>query len=103
MANYIVGLGFYVLIGIGIWVWWVGGISKAILCFKYWVTPDKIYMDAEPHDCDYNRAPLGDKGCHYRPVVSGFSSDGVQVMVRGKLVSHVTVTSISVSWEKVTD
>lgn len=45
----------------------VGNIwnSKTILSARYDVATDQITIDAEPHDCDFLRAPLGVKGCSY--------------------------------------
>ena len=92
-----------IIVGIGIWVWWAGGIYKAGLSFKYWIPPDKIFVDAEPHDCDYNRAPLGDKGCHYAPVVvaeNGFGRFGGNT---GRPMITSGIEKLFVSWVKVTD
>ena len=39
--------------------------SRAVLALRYTVSTDQITTDEEPHDCDFLRAPLGDKGCSY--------------------------------------
>jgi hypothetical protein len=32
---------------------------------KNGVGADRTYVEAKPIDCDYDSAPLGNKGCHY--------------------------------------
>jgi len=60
------------------WIW--GSVFVAIAACFYWVGPsvysikyavsaDKIYVDPKPTDCDFWRAPLGNKGCHYERIV----------------------------------
>jgi hypothetical protein len=60
--------------------WWWGlvipGLAFAFLIYKFgfqqtWdatthgVSPDHFYSDKKPIDCDYDTAPIGNKGCHY--------------------------------------
>jgi hypothetical protein len=99
---------FAIILGGGVLVWTAGGIQKVLLSFKYGAKPGDISIEDKPHDCDFIRAPLGDKGCHYDPVVaSGYNSAGVLVMVMGKPVSPeyrtFPLTRFTVSWVKVTE
>lgn len=36
---------------------------------KYDVPVSHVIVEPEPHDCDFIRAPIGDKGCDYVAVV----------------------------------
>jgi hypothetical protein len=51
---------------------------------------NNVYLTLKPHDCDWTFAPLGNKGCYYKKVVT--TDDGA------RLNRHVYV-----SWEKVDD
>jgi hypothetical protein len=57
-----------VVIGIVGYVLWFGP-TVAWYSVEYWVSPDKVYVDSKPTDCDFWRAPMGTKGCHYEEVV----------------------------------
>jgi hypothetical protein len=56
--------------------YWAGGIQKAWYSVRYMVLPDHVRMDAEPKDCDFMHAPLGDKGCHYEAAVAAYNAEG---------------------------
>lgn len=53
--------------------------SKLRYMVQYRVSPSKVSVDKEPHDCDFWRAPVGEKDCHNGSVVStvrmGLSAD----------------------------
>jgi hypothetical protein len=119
-----------ILAAIIVFVVWAGGITEAWYCAKYQVTPDKLHVDAEPKDCDFMHAPLGIKGCHYEADVNAYNAEGSLVggdhapkygrdSKTGKTIiswdggktwewmmgaiPNTKVTSIVVSWVKVTD
>ena len=46
---------------------------------EYGVGFDDVRTDPKPSDCDFMRAPLGDKGCGYKAYVQVFNADGVVV------------------------
>lgn len=101
-------VGLVILAIVCLMIWSPGGLYKAVLSYKYSVKPGNIRIDAKPHDCDFMLAPMGDKGCHYDPVVEVYS---IGVLVGGTNVPKyyqdrfrgIPVTSITVSWVKVTD
>jgi hypothetical protein len=63
-----------IIVGIVVWIWSAGGIFKTVLSLRFSVSPENISIEPKPHDCDYNRAPLGDKGCHYEPAVTAYNA-----------------------------
>jgi hypothetical protein len=125
------GWGLLIVIMIGVSIYSVGGIYKAVFSIKYSVSPDKVHVDAKPTDCDFNRAPLGDKGCHYEKFVEACNASGVVVagtdapiyirdpQTRKPIISYdggntwswmttvdvpnPKVDSVKVTWRKVTD
>src|SRR5487761_187056 len=53
-----------ILFGCLFWFWpkeWYG--------IRYNVTDEHVFIDHKPHDCDFLKAPIGDKGCHFEKVV----------------------------------
>ena len=67
-----------IAVGVGIWVYWVGG-NVAWYSLRYMVSTDKVRVDAKPRDCNFMSAPIGDKGCHYTPSVTAINAAGVTV------------------------
>ena len=51
-----------------VWTYW-GMTEKQRLAGKYKVSEDKVFIEPEPHGCDFDDAPLGNKHCHYEKVV----------------------------------
>jgi hypothetical protein len=47
------------------------------------MSADKIYLDPKPQDCDFWRAPVGNKGCHYQNVVIVRDAKDVRETRRG--------------------
>jgi hypothetical protein len=43
---------------------------------EYSVATDQVDWKAKPSDCDWGRAPLGEKGCHYEKTVTAFNAAG---------------------------
>jgi hypothetical protein len=70
------GVGFWgglFLVLIGIWVW--DGLSSAWhskfrYSSQYGVQPENVFVDKEPTDCNFMRAPLGTKDCHYERIIT---------------------------------
>ncbi len=67
---------------------------------RFGVSPDKVHAAAKPTDCDFMRAPLGSKGCHYEAVVTAYDARGVLV---DDSKPHQTIESVYVGWVKKTD
>ena len=57
--------------------------------YKYYVSEDHIFIDEKPHDCAFDRAPIGNKYCHYDEQVTQIKNG------KGE------VTDVFVTWEKV--
>lgn len=94
------------------------------LAYELYYSVDSVHLaiDKKPHDCDFWKAPLGEKECHYKRVV-GVTEVGISATThvpvisydRGKTWSYytpdpgrtvpqnATVTSVSVTWEKIED
>lgn len=66
------------LIGLSLfgWVYYAGGINNAWYSLQYSVWPEKVDVPAKPSDCDFIRAPLGDKGCTYQAHVITYNAAG---------------------------
>ncbi|MGH9745530.1 MAG: hypothetical protein ACRD59_05395 [Candidatus Acidiferrales bacterium] len=51
------------------WFVYVGVVaawhSKVRYAVQYGVTPDDVYKSERPHDCDFLKAPIGEKECHF--------------------------------------
>ena len=96
--------------------------SKIAYELYYSVDSSKLSIDKKPHDCDFWKAPIGQKECHYKRVVStvevGISTTTnkpVLAVDGGKTWSEYTsdpgttvpqnrtVTNVSITWEKVED
>jgi hypothetical protein len=98
----------------------VGGWhSKLAYELYYRVGSSQLAIDNKPHDCDFWKAPIGEKECHYKRVVSTVEigkdpTDNKPVMSLdggktwsyftpdpGTVPQNLTVTGVSVTWEKV--
>jgi hypothetical protein len=66
-----------ILLGVGFWsfapVSWTNAIWYSV---QYQVAPTEVHTTNKPSDCDWNRAPLGTKGCHYKAVVRALNATG---------------------------
>lgn len=88
----------------------------------YGLDSNHLSIDKKPHDCDFWKAPIGAKECHYKRIVStveiGKGAKTNRPMMSfdgGKTWSYFTpdpgttvaqgptVTSASITWEKVED
>ena len=93
-----------------------GWESKARYAAYYGVSAERVIVNNEPHGCDFMRAPLGVKPCHYektvdvtrvgsdtktgRPIVS---HDNGKTWAWDDLTDTRTVPSVLVSYVKVED
>ena len=75
-------------------------ITVCVLCAPYvfpessWayelsedVNTKNVHIQAKPHDCDWSKAPIGDKECHFKRIVEVETIDNKR--------------EVFVSWEKV--
>lgn len=69
-------IGFLVVAGIGAYVYWAGGIKTVWYAATYGVPTDTIHVAAQPSDCDFMHAPLGQKGCRYESTVTAYNAAG---------------------------
>lgn len=75
-------------IGFGIWSW----ISpKAWYVVRYQVSPKHVFIAPVPHDCDFMKAPIGRKYCHFDEVVTVMPENSPNP------------TDVYVTWNKVED
>ena len=93
-----------------VWVW----VSDSKLRYTLQYGTDSVTVDDKPEDCDYNFAPIGNKGCHYEKSVV-VTKWGNNVKTNRKVVSyddgktwdwddadtHPSGTSVQVYWKKV--
>ena len=68
--NYGCGCIFWLLVLLFVWLFIGGGInSKWRYAAQHRVSPSQVTVETQPHDCDFLKAPLGDKNCQYEPEV----------------------------------
>lgn len=48
---------------------------------KYGMGFDVVHITSKPSDCDWSRAPLGDKACHFEPAVTAYNATGYPVAI----------------------
>jgi hypothetical protein len=89
-----------VFIAIALWFYWVG---PSVYSIKYAVSADKIYVDPQPTDCDFWRAPLGTKGCHYQRAVIARHAKEVREIRPGESDPIERFDSVRISWVKQSD
>jgi hypothetical protein len=46
------------------------GPTRLYYAMENGVDPDRVTTIPKPHDCDFSKAPIGDKECHYEVVVT---------------------------------
>jgi hypothetical protein len=82
---------------------------------KYRASPARVTIADRPRGCDWLRAPLGDKGCHYAAMATAYNADG-QVITdddtwpqrtrdksTGKVPPDTRPRHVWVVWHKVED
>jgi hypothetical protein len=70
---------------------WLAPESKFGYTAKYSLPEAKVYVQPKPHDCEWGKAPIGKKYCHFEKLVTPEKDD------------HGKVTEVYVSWQKVED
>jgi hypothetical protein len=94
-----------------VWWWWGDTLWYAV---EYWVVPTEVNITHRPTDCDFWRAPIGEKPCHYEREVYGHLRGGAtydaqlrRVILKtgeeSRLVAHSEFDSVTVSWIKKSD
>jgi hypothetical protein len=73
--------GFLIIVGLFAWFFWVpySWTNAVWYAVKYRVSIDQVHTDDKPSDCDWGRAPLGNKACHFKAVVTAYNAAGVVV------------------------
>jgi hypothetical protein len=56
-----------------VWWWWGDTLWYAV---EYWVVPTEVNITHRPTDCDFWRAPIGEKPWHYEREVYGHLRGG---------------------------
>jgi hypothetical protein len=68
--------------------------------FKYDVGTDQVHVSAKPSNCDWNWAPMGNKGCHYDRVVTAYGANGAPIPYA---MQAPYIQRVEVNWIKVTE
>jgi hypothetical protein len=90
-----VGIAFFSLFVVLAAVNWLPDLSlseQERLAKQYNVSAAKVVVVPEPHGCDFEDAPLGNKHCHYEKVVD---------VERACPSPNCQVTNVYESWKKV--
>jgi hypothetical protein len=123
----------YLIIGLVIaWIAAPGSWTNALwYAAEYRVGTSQVHVSTRPTDCDWGRAPLGDKGCYYNATVAAYNAVGDVVggdnaprygrdtktgkpivsydhgktwaWFDGPTVPDLTVKTVDVEWVKLTD
>lgn len=106
-----------VLAIVGVYFLWH---SKWYYAMRYGISATHVLIDPKPHDCDFMKAPMGDKECSYKRIVStvewaksqtntpivsfdgGKTWSGFTPDPQTYVPQFPTVVSVEVSWEKAT-
>jgi hypothetical protein len=75
---------------VGGFAWWVAP-DKYTYAIEYDVNSDNVFVEKKPKDCDWDHAPVGGKGCHYKKTVAPQKNEKEKVI------------SVYVSWERIED
>lgn len=60
---------------------------------QYNTDADHVYIDRKPHDCEFDKAPIGNKYCHFDKIVTTKNGD--------ESVNYKTL--VVVTWNKVSE
>jgi len=63
---------------------------------EYMLDTDKVVIEHKPHNCEWGSAPIGNKHCHYKPIVTFYDSVGAVIRTE-----DVTPTKVNVEWERI--
>ncbi len=115
---------YYAIVGIALYLLVSGGLSAAWhskwrYSIQYGVPDEKIHRADKPHDCAFLAAPLGEKYCHYKLVLTtvrwatSITGNPIVSYDEGKTWSifapevgstvpkYPTVEDVDLGWEKV--
>jgi hypothetical protein len=81
-----------VVAAIGYVLYLIFASDQTKLSNEYDLPQDHVFVQAKPHGCDFDDAPLGNKHCHYEKHVD---------VERACPRPDCRVTSVYVSWSKV--
>jgi hypothetical protein len=85
-------VGYALALFAGVWLFLMisrYGSEKGYYALRNHVEPDRVTIMPKPHDCDFSKAPLGDKECHYESVVTkSRDKQGDYVIVDWRRVSE---------------
>jgi hypothetical protein len=76
--------------GLLFWFFFPATAEIQYYAIRYDVSSEGVHYLPKPHDCDFDKAPLGNKECHYDREVSVEENP-----------SHTQVTGLYVGWKKV--
>jgi hypothetical protein len=66
-----------IFLGVAVYVFvpgsWINALWYGV---QYKVAFSEVHTSNKPSDCDWSRAPLGNKGCHYKAVVGAYNAAG---------------------------
>lgn len=83
-------------------LWWLlPDDSETKYALGYWIEADRfgtdqVVIERKPHNCEWSSAPLGDKHCHYKAIVTPLDQNGKVITAAGQ-----TPTTVHVGWERV--
>lgn len=86
---------------IAVAAWWIGAITrnispKTFYSIEYGVPEDKVMVESQPHDCEFNVPPYGEKNCHYERIVTDtYDASGI--------TGSGHVASVFVTWSRVNE
>jgi hypothetical protein len=106
-------LGWALFAGLAALAWWWWG-DTLWYAAEYQVAPREINIAHRPIDCDFLRAPIGEKPCHYEKEVYGHLPGGATYDAqKGRVISQAgdesrldrnsEFESVSVFWTKKAD
>jgi hypothetical protein len=106
-------------------IWWFAFLglsdlwhSKMRYAWSYDVSSDQVTIEKKPKDCNFFRAPMGEKGCHYDRQVNTVRVKTVYLDLNRGSVNYVsfddgktwavdtnppTKPRVEVSWERIED
>jgi hypothetical protein len=73
--------------------------DKLWYSLKYDCDYKNVTVVKRPSDCDWLRAPIGAKGCHYNKIVAPFAAEQRRQPVEQARMPN----SVTISWEKESD
>ena len=94
---YVIVVGVFVCLVV-YWLFYIG--PSATWRVAEYMT-DNVHIDPKPSDCDFLHAPLGEKDCHYEPIVAAYNVS--RELVGGDYAPKYRYDTIGrpiISWDK---